>query len=872
MRKYAHFGLGIVCLILIVFAMGAARRGPGGLGAGLPDGDGPLAAGTITTPTLWFVEMQSAPLAETKTSTSATEKYIQKLRREKRAFRVAAAAAGIGFRQRYSYDVLWNGVALTVEARDVLALSRLPGVANLYPVVATDAPEPAVAYSPGDSAPELFTAITMTGASEAHAAGWTGAGVRVAIMDTGLDYNHPDLGGGFGPGYRVAGGYDFVGDAYNSSDPNHTTPHPDPDPMDCAGHGTHVAGIVGAKGTVTGVAPDAVLRAYKVFGCVGTTDADVMLAAMERILADGNQVLNMSIGSAFSWPQYPAARGADNLVNRGIVVVASAGNSGANGLYSMSAPGVGKKTIGTASVDNNRVHVPAFARSDGSLVGYAPMSFSPDFPTSGTYPLVNAGRGCTVDGPLPPAVSGSVALMVRGTCSFREKATNARNAGAVAALIYNNSPGLFFGTLGSAFNMPAAGLSREDGLALVAAMPLSITWTALLTDAPNASGGLISSFSAFGLSPDLSLKPDLSAPGGLIFSTLPLAQGGYGLNSGTSMAAPHVAGAAALLLQARPRTNSHAARDILMNSGRPGLWFGSPALGLLENTHRQGAGLLDIDAAIRSTTKITPGKIALGETENHPITSAITVENNADSAVTYELSNAPALATGPNTFAVKFFSADPMVAFAGPNVTPPAMEGDPYTLTVPAGGSTTVNVTVTESPFLANGGIFGGYVVLTPRDGGRASRVPYAGYRGDYQSILVLNPAASKFGNPLLRPDTNLGASGPVTIDPTAKETAKIFFHLDHQVRRLRIEAFDYASGRSYGRLGEFGYIERHPTPDAFSYLEWDGRTRFGLLPDGAYFLRLSIQKALGDDNPGDWETWDSPVITISSTGGEPLP
>ncbi len=113
----------------------------------------------------------------------------------------------------------------------------------------------------------------MTGADIAQSElGYTGAGVKVAVMDTGVDYQHPDLGGCFGPGCRVAFGWDFVGDTFNA-DPSSTAynpvPAPDNDPDDCNGHGTHVAGIIGANGTVTGVAPDVTFGAYRVFGWVG---------------------------------------------------------------------------------------------------------------------------------------------------------------------------------------------------------------------------------------------------------------------------------------------------------------------------------------------------------------------------------------------------------------------------------------------------------------------------------------------------------------------------------------------------------------------------------------------------------------------------
>src|SRR5690606_9140471 len=125
------------------------------------------------------------------------------------------------------------------------------------------------------------------------------------------------------------------------------------DPDDCQGHGTHVAGISSAGGEVVGVAPDSTIGAYRVFGCGGSTTAAVMLKAMEMSLEDEMDVVNLSIGSAFSsWAEYPTARATDALAREGVVVVASIGNSGADGLFSGGAPGVGTDTIGVGSVDN----------------------------------------------------------------------------------------------------------------------------------------------------------------------------------------------------------------------------------------------------------------------------------------------------------------------------------------------------------------------------------------------------------------------------------------------------------------------------------------------------------------------------------------
>ena len=175
--------------------------------------------------------------------------------------------------------MLFNGYSVEVDALNRNKLARVDGVKALWPVEVIQMPP--VEVTRGGAAPDLATAIAMTGADTAqNALGYTGAGVKVAVMDTGIDYDHPDLGGCFGPGCRVAYGYDFVGDAFNA-DPTAASYNPvavpDDDPDDCGGHGSHVAGIVGANGTVTGVAPNVTFGAYRVFGCEGSTTADIMI-------------------------------------------------------------------------------------------------------------------------------------------------------------------------------------------------------------------------------------------------------------------------------------------------------------------------------------------------------------------------------------------------------------------------------------------------------------------------------------------------------------------------------------------------------------------------------------------------------------------
>ena len=301
------------------------------------------------TSTAWFVELASPPIADGGSLTAT--------RSEKQAFRSNAKKAGLKYTERYAFDTLFNGVSIVIKPTDYGKLSRIAGVKALWPVVSLSAPEP----QPGDE-PELVTALAQTQADIAqNTLGLTGAGIKVGIIDTGVDFDHPDLGGCFGPGCRVAVGYDFVGDAYNNdgADPAYNpVPTPDLLPDDCNGHGTHVAGIVGANGGVTGVAPGVTFGAYRVFGCAGSTNSDIMIAAMERALADGMNVVNMSIGSSYQWPEYPTAKAGTRLVNKGVTVVCSIGNSGANGIYAASAPGVGDKVIGVANFVNTHLNQP----------------------------------------------------------------------------------------------------------------------------------------------------------------------------------------------------------------------------------------------------------------------------------------------------------------------------------------------------------------------------------------------------------------------------------------------------------------------------------------------------------------------------------
>jgi subtilisin family serine protease len=884
-------------------------------------GDGPGAPGTIggsanETPTNWFVELSSPPAV--KGTSNA------KLKAEHDAFAANAAAGGIKLEVRYSYDSLWNGVSVSVAPSQVAALGSIPGVKAIYPVHTVSLPDFKSEGSSGADI-EMKNAVGLTGADIAqNELGLDGSGVTIAIMDSGLDYTLPELGGCFGPSCKVRGGFDLVGDDYNDTPgPGfQPVPHPDPDPMPCdpnvadrqevlglgasdAGHGTHVAGIAAADGSgtgqVVGVAPKARLLAYRVFGCNGSTDTDVMIHAMELALADHADVLNMSIGSAFSnWPESPEAVASDNLVDAGMVVVASIGNSGANGgqLWSAGSPGVGRKVIGVASFDNTKATLPSFIvggrsygynRAAGSLAT-VPQSGSGEIAFTGTPTTV--GDGC-VNAPAPGSLTGKIAFIRRGsppapapTCGFYNKAVNAQRGGAIAVVLYNNVPGALNPTVAPSpagsppVTIPVAAITASDGAAIFAGIATkhTLTWTDQTIETPLATAGLISDFSSFGTDAELQLKPDIGAPGGQIYSTWPHQQfGGHNSISGTSMASPHVAGLAALILQAKSKDISPArVQTLLMNTSLPkGLGI-APGAGL-EPTWRQGAGLAQIVPAVQTPAWVTPSKFSLGEGNGG--SQQLTITNGGSTPVTYDLSQVSTVGTGPAAgvypFNFGYFTGANAATFSSPSVT----------VGPSSSASVTVDITAGTWP---DKSLYGGYVVLTPRNGGDVLRVPYVGFKGDYQSLPVLTSAScslpavfklnSSASDPCLGGGVQrLGAAG-ASFTLQGGDVPVLLYHLNHQVRTLNVQVYKEDGSPVqpvFNYATQLEYLPRNSAATTFFEFDWDGaRSQDNgggngdhrkVVPNGTYVLKLSVLKALGDaSNPADWETFTTPPITLA--------
>jgi hypothetical protein len=351
------------------------------------------------------------------------------------------------------------------------------------------------------------------------------------------------------------------------------------------------------------------------------------------------------------------------------------------------------------------------------------------------------------------------------------------------------------------------------------------------------------------------------------------------------MASPHVPGAIALLMEARPKNvrdiGVEGIRAALQNSADPHLWWGSPGLGFLDNVQRQGAGMLDIRAAIEATAVASPSKLSLGESQAGPQTRTLTLEDlKRDKAheTTYTLSHVPALSTGPDTFVPSFLTGFATVTFSAPTVT------------VKKNHSASVNVTITANASLPDRSLYGGYIVFSGDDG-TTIRVPYSGFKGDYQSIQVLTPAgaiptagrqvawansggaiAGSYSNTLLAtyqftmgPKPNPSGFGPATFD----DIPYYLVHFNHQSSRATFTAYDAAGNVALGEAMSFSFLGRNSSATSFFAMGWDGsvgpanaRTQ---LPNGTYLLRLTVLRALGDPtNPAHSETISFATVNIA--------
>jgi minor extracellular serine protease Vpr len=417
----------------------------------------------------------------------------------------------------------------------------------------------------------------------------TGEGVSVAVLDTGVDYRHPDLGGGFGPGYKVVGGYDFVNE--------------DDDPMDDHGHGTEVAGIVAANGNLKGVAPDANLLAYKVLDTEGSGSESDVIAGIERAIKDGADILSMSFGFLSASVYDPLTWAINYAIVRGVIVVAAAGNEGPY-FGTINSPASHKSVIAVGdTIDESILEVRTLEKFDQNAsqllenkkLESLPMKFSPH--TSVTGEIAYAGLGYPENfSSANTSFAGKIALIKRGILTFEAKVRNAFNHGAIGAIIFNNESEIFLGTLINKSEIPAVSISGKEGEYLLDL--LNASNEPVIVNLTIREG--IWHFSSRGPYNSM-IKPDLVAPGYMINTTaLDRKYVGLAVIKGTSFSAPHVSGACALLLQLHPDWTPGMIKAALMNNAKD-LGYG---------VFEQGAGRVDVLKAVTSEFIATPPSIS----------------------------------------------------------------------------------------------------------------------------------------------------------------------------------------------------------------------------------------------------------------------
>ena len=434
--------------------------------------------------------------------------------------------------------------------------------------------------------------------------GFDGTGIKIAVIDTGVDFNHPDLLG-WGESGKVIGGYNFVQENQL--------------PMDSNGHGTKVAGIIAANGNTLGVAPNAKILAYKVSEDGEGVSSELISGAIKKAIEDEADIINISLGVNRTNSKIDTA--VNYALDKGIFVVTAAGNDGPK-LKTIGSPGRNFESLTVGATYNNMTSsLIATLEIDEKQYTVIPMvgSSKTNEPITGKIIFGGFGKNSDLEN---LDVKDTILIVERGSnvkdelLFFSIKEMNAANAGAKALIVYNNEPGIFLGELIHEFSgpeyipqIPVVSIDREEGLEIIEKIENESSGIMQLFYNPD----FIAHFSSRGPVSPFYMKPDIVAPGAYINSTQNNAS--YNFTSGTSFAAPHVSGAAALLLQKNPELQNHEIKSLLLTTVQPV----TDAYGQKFSLHESGAGRLDIANAYNAKLIINPPSFVINLSTDDPI-------------------------------------------------------------------------------------------------------------------------------------------------------------------------------------------------------------------------------------------------------------
>ncbi|KAL8294686.1 hypothetical protein RB597_007713 [Gaeumannomyces tritici] len=558
-------------------------------------------------------------------------------------------------------SAVFKGISVETDSLNTDSLQALAAVVRAWHATRIELP-PVVegrSFSDDAAAPDYFI-HDMTGVDRLHKQGIFGKGAKVAVVDTGVDYNHRNLGGCFGEGCKVARGYDFVGDNTNWPFPGNAK-IPDADPMDQQGHGTHVAGIIAGKSdNLQGVAPEATLHAYKIFAN-GGTDEETIIEAFLKAYEDGVDVISASVGSVGGWAETAWGEVSRRIVDEGIVVVIAAGNDGNLGPWQMSSGASSPDVVSVASIDSTMARGRPWAatfnldgHSNRTVLGYrADFRLFPS--TVVGVPIVPITLNSSVENdacqPFPESLNltGVIPLIRLGGCQDSVKEGHANQRGAKYILMYMEDGKIAsFSTVGWSQSDKAM-ITNTAGKAIIDTILAGGNVTADFSlDASNgyvgmysATGGKPSQFTSWGPTYDMSLKPDIAAPGGNILSTYPGNR--FAEASGTSMATPYISGIAALYIgkfggrSVHGRGFARALQARIMNSGRSVEYTdaNNKNFGFFAPPLQVGTGLIDAVAVLNYTTSMTAPKFALNDTRHFSRYHSVDITNNGPAEVEY---------------------------------------------------------------------------------------------------------------------------------------------------------------------------------------------------------------------------------------------
>ncbi|KAJ7085847.1 subtilisin-like protease [Mycena crocata] len=851
----------------------------------------------IYVPNAFIIELSETTNVSERSILSTHEKVYGVMRASAIAFHVD---------QEYNTPEILIGAAVRLSSSsDVAKLSRIPGVEAIRPIVKVPAPEQVLfviltsVMDPKAAGVDSYSTHVMTGVDKVHAQGNFGNGIKIGIIDTGTDYNHPLLGGGIGPGYKVIGGYDFVGDHYNGDN----SPSPDHDPLDeCNGHGTHVAGIIGASPDndlgISGVASDASLASYRIFGCTGFTSDDIIVAALILGYNQKMDILTLSLGGASGWTESTASVVASRIAAQGRVVTLAAGNNGQQGAWYTSSPGGAIGAISVASVDNivTPVQNATVQGVDHEPIPYfmaLPLNVTDAMPIYATS--TNFSRSDDACSPLPdstPDLSPYAVVVHRGTCAFTVKLANIAAKGGKVMVIYNSDTGAFSSI--SVGGYKAVLIGAEDGKFLVEQF---VNGTDITISFPqqggafqilNPSGGLVSAFSTIGPTFDMHLNPTLAAPGGNILSTLPLKLGGFALESGTSMSTPFVAGAAALILQslgAKPSVGAAVIHKLQSTAANVASSHtdGAP----LHTVAQQGAGLIQVDRAINMKTIVSPTEIAMNDTSHFKPNHTISITNTGPRTVTYQIRHVPAGTV--NTLA----PGSPFVAHV-PTLVPGAalVAFSASSVTVHPGHTVRVTAVFTPPTSALNISLplYSGFIHVVSST--ETLQITYLGVAASLREAAILDSTDQFFGVPL---PAFINAHGRPQYGPTNytfgnQDFPFLLLRLAFGTAKLRVDlvkddiqftpslkrgafapwwtqSMAFGKVKTIGPIGELDYQPRNiddPFSGYYSLLILGDFANGTRIDDGQYRVLLRALKVGGNAGAEeDYESWLGPQFGV---------